>query len=79
MVINATRIFRCTHTFVSVIEGKLLLFACASCGYRTELLPLERRPRRTKPLKRRKVSGERRQPTLPLAIGGLRAAWPDRR
>lgn len=40
MVIDARRIFRCAHTYVSVKDAGLLVFVCASCGYRTELLPL---------------------------------------
>lgn len=40
MVIEAGRIFECTHTYVAMKEGKVLLFACPSCGYRRELLPL---------------------------------------
>lgn len=40
MVINAGSIFECTHLYVAVKEGGVLMFACASCGYRTELLPL---------------------------------------
>ena len=43
MVIDAKRIFTCVHTFVSVTDGAVLQFACAWCGYRTELLPLPRR------------------------------------
>ena len=46
MVIDASRIFGCTHTFVAVKEGRVLLFVCDSCGHRTELLPL-RPPART--------------------------------
>ena len=44
MVIDAGRIFECTHTYVAIKEGKMLLFACPSCGYRRELLPLHLRP-----------------------------------
>ena len=44
MVIDAGRIFECTHTYVAVKEGKILLFACPSCGYRRELLPLHLHP-----------------------------------
>jgi len=49
MVIDAQRIFRCTHTFVSVTDAGVLLFACVSCGYRAELLPLVRRTRPAPP------------------------------
>ncbi len=50
MLIDARHIFRCTHAYVSVIEAGVLLFACGSCGYRTELLPLSRRPGAQPPL-----------------------------
>ena len=50
MLIDARHIFGCTHTYVSVNEAGVLLFACGSCGYRTELLPLSRRPGAQPPL-----------------------------
>ncbi len=40
MVIDARHIFACAHTFVSVKEAGVLMFVCATCEYRTELLPL---------------------------------------
>ena len=40
MVIDASRIFGCAHTWVSVKKSGLLLFVCASCAHETELLPL---------------------------------------
>jgi len=40
MVIDASRIFRCAHTWVSVKQSGVLLFVCAECAHRTELLPL---------------------------------------
>ena len=40
MVIDASRIFGCAHTWVSVKQSGVLLFVCASCAHRTELLPL---------------------------------------
>jgi hypothetical protein len=46
MVIDASRIFGCAHTFVAVQEGRVLLFVCDACGHRTELLSL-RPPART--------------------------------
>lgn len=48
MVIDASRIFTCAHTYVAVKESGVLLFACASCGYKTELLPLHKQPRATR-------------------------------
>ena len=42
VVIDAARIFRCAHTYVAVKEAGVLLFLCASCGYKTELLPLRK-------------------------------------
>ena len=42
MVIDAARIFRCAHTYVAVKQGHRLLFVCASCEYRTEMLPLRK-------------------------------------
>ena len=40
MVIDAGRIFTCTHVYVAVKEQGIYLFACGSCGHKTELLPL---------------------------------------
>ena len=40
MVIDARRTFRCAHTYVAVTLAGLPGFVCATCGYRTELLPL---------------------------------------
>jgi hypothetical protein len=40
MVIDAGRIFRCAHVYVAVKERGIFLFACGSCGHKTELLPL---------------------------------------
>jgi hypothetical protein len=40
MVIEAGRIFRCTHTYVVVKRDGVMVFACMACGYRTEELPL---------------------------------------
>jgi hypothetical protein len=62
MVIDARKIFRCSHTFVSVTDRGVLQFACASCGYRTEQLALERRPRSAQPKVARKAAGSVRLP-----------------
>ena len=62
MVIDARQIFRCSHTFVSVTDRGVLQFACASCGYRTEQLALERRPPAVKPPSRRKAARSVRLP-----------------
>ena len=40
VVIDARRTFRCAHTYVAVTLAGLPGFVCATCGYRTELLPL---------------------------------------
>ena len=40
MVIDARRTFRCAHMYVAVTLAGLPGFVCATCGYRTELLPL---------------------------------------
>jgi hypothetical protein len=40
MIIEAGRIFRCTHSYVAVKDGGIMVFACLTCGYRTELLPI---------------------------------------
>jgi len=40
MVIEAGRIFRCTHSYVAVKDGGIMVFACLTCNYRTELLPI---------------------------------------
>lgn len=42
MVIDASRTFRCPHTYVAVKEAGVPLFLCATCGYKTELLPLRK-------------------------------------
>ena len=62
MVIDARRIFRCSHTFVSVTDRGVLQFACASCGYRTEQLALDRRPPAAKPRAGRKAARAVRMP-----------------
>lgn len=62
MVIDARKIFRCSHTFVAVTDRGVLQFACASCGYRTEQLALDRRPRATQPKVARKASRAVRLP-----------------
>lgn len=64
MVIDARRIFRCSHTFVSVTDRGVLQFACASCGYRTEQLALDRRPRAAQPKRTRKTARSVRMPPL---------------
>ena len=43
MVIEASRTFRCAHTYVALTLAGLPAFVCATCGYRTELLPLRKR------------------------------------
>ena len=40
MVIDARRTFRCAHTYVAMNVTGVQLFVCATCDYRTELLPL---------------------------------------
>jgi hypothetical protein len=40
MVIDARRTFRCAHTYVALNVTGVQLFVCATCEYRTELLPL---------------------------------------
>jgi hypothetical protein len=47
MVIEAGRIFRCTHSYVVVKQNGVMVFACMTCDYRTEELPL--RTRRSTP------------------------------
>ena len=42
MVIDASRTFRCAHTYVAVTVARRPMFVCATCGYRTELLPLRK-------------------------------------
>jgi hypothetical protein len=69
MVIDAKRIFTCTHTFVSVTDRGVLQFACASCGYRTELLPLHR-PQRPAHSELVSLSGE----TITRRTGSARPA-----
>ena len=49
MVIDARRIFGCTHTFVGLMDAGIPLFTCASCGYRTEFLPLPKRATSAEP------------------------------
>ena len=73
MVIDARHMFGCTHTFVSVTEGPRLLFACASCGYRTELLSLERRPRQSPALDGRQATTAGRLATPAGAVVPLRS------
>jgi len=42
MVIDASHTFRCAHTYVAVTLAGMPVFLCATCGYRTELLPLRK-------------------------------------
>jgi hypothetical protein len=40
MIINAGSIFGCRHAYVAVKERGIMVFACMTCGYRTEMLPI---------------------------------------
>ena len=67
MVIDAARIFRCAHTYVVVKQGERLFFVCASCEYKTDMLPL-RKPS-AKPAERVDIDQDRGWLRTRAAVG----------
>ena len=72
MVIDASRTFRCAHTYVGLRVAGLPVFICATCGYRTELLPLRKRGDSCGPatlVKIRRIRSRRVRRTASMAGG----------